>query len=618
MMPPMNTAMQIMSAQHQLVLAISDDLDIKKVLHNFLRACSILLSSTNNHIFILQDATGTPTYQTQQNSSAQLTHYLSLPMQKQGVPWREAAALANIITTFHRSSKSHQTIHFNSALYHCFKVGDFAVLTIERSQPLDQLLQQALLPVLQKLATSCISAMVHQALLLEIQTRKMVEDKQRYQAAHDHLTGLCNRSELQRRLHEALTCCHRGDNQGALLLIDLVHFKNINDAMGHHVGDKVLRQIATRLNNLVKSTDTVARFGGDEFIVLLTNLPSDELQAQQHIDTMNNAMIETIERAVETSEGTFSLSCFIGYETFHDAGKTDNDIIRHANIAMYEAIRVAEDKAIAYQQHMSERVNNRINYMVEMKHALINKEFELHYQPQFDHLGNMIGAEALLRWNNPLRGYESPALYIPIAEESDLILQIGNFVLTQACADIHRLGKMTLPHAFHQISVNVSAKQLARLDFVDTVIATIERYKIPPARLKIEITESIMMGDIELSISYLEKLRQYGVQCAIDDFGTGYSSLAYLRRLPASLLKIDRIFVTDIHKDSGNNAIASMIIGLGKRLNMQVIAEGVENQQELDCLIALGCYQYQGYYFSRPLPFNELVTAINTPPDFKR
>jgi len=614
----MNTAMQIMSAQHQLVLAISDGTDLKEMLHHFLRECCSLLGSTNSHIFIFQDKNNNPIYQLQHHTEAQLTHYLSLPIQKHGALWSENKPLASIVQQFYLSNSSHQAITFEGNIYHCFKVGDFGVLTIESIQPLEQALQNALIPVLQKLATSCISSMVHQALLLEIKTRKSVEEKKRYQASHDHLTGLCNRIELQHRLSVALTCCAENDNKGCLLLIDLVRFKNINDVMGHHVGDKVLCQIAARLEELTKSTDTVARFGGDEFIVLLTNLPSDDNKAQLLINTMVSAIIASIETPLEVSEGTFSLSCFIGYETFHNVDKTVHDIIKHANIAMYEAIKIGADKALAYHGNMSDLLNKRIAYTAEIKDALINREFELHYQPQFDHLGNMIGAEALLRWNNPLRGYESPALYIPIAEESDLILQIGDFVLTQACEDIQQLEQMQLPNSFKQISVNVSAKQLARTDFVDIVIAAIEHSKIDPARLKIEITESIMMGDIELSISYLEKLRQYGVQCAIDDFGTGYSSLAYLRRLPASLLKIDRVFVTDIHEDQGNHAIASMIIGLGKRLKMQVIAEGVENQQELDCLIALGCYQYQGYYFSRPLSFNKLIAAINMPPDFKR
>jgi len=219
----------------------------------------------------------------------------------------------------------------------------------------------------------------------------------------------------------------------------------------------------------------------------------------------------------------------------------------------------------------------------------------------------MIGAEALLRWNHPIRGYESPAVYIPIAEESDLIIEIGNYVLEQACRDIKQLRQKMLPNSFQQISINISAKQLAKRDFVTNVISTVSKYQIPPSSLKIEITESIMMGNLEQSIAGLNTLLKFGVACAIDDFGTGYSSLAYLKRLPANLLKIDRSFVTDIHLDQSNKAIISMIIQLAKSLNMEVIAEGVETEKEVSCLIELGCYKFQGYYFSRPITFDKLL-----------
>ncbi|WP_413691472.1 putative bifunctional diguanylate cyclase/phosphodiesterase [Psychromonas sp. KJ10-2] len=274
---------------------------------------------------------------------------------------------------------------------------------------------------------------------------------------------------------------------------------------------------------------------------------------------------------------------------------------------MYEAFKKSKDKALAYKSIMSEQLNDHIRYTKEIKQALINNDFELHYQPQFDHLYNMVGAEALLRWNHPTRGYESPAVYIPIAEESDLIIDIGNYVLEQACRDIKRLRQRTLPAFFQQISINISAKQLAKRDFVSNVIGMVNKYQIPPSSLKIEITESIMMGNLERSIDGLNTLLKFGVTCAIDDFGTGYSSLAYLKRIPASLLKIDRSFVTDIHLDQSNKAIISMIIQLAKSVNMEVIAEGVEQEQEVNCLIELGCYQFQGYYFSRPITFNDLL-----------
>jgi len=607
----MNTAMHIMSIQHQLVLAIGKGADLKEMLHQFLRLCSLTLNATNCHIFLIQDKTNKPTYQLDKNIQNQLNHYLSFPIKKNGELSSKNKLLAELVDQFFDASHITQVIDSELNLYHLFKIGDFGVLAIERKQYLSCEIQSALTPVLKKLAISSIASINHRSLILEIKTRQQVEEKIRYQASHDFLTGLYNRMQMQEYLAKTIDSCVKQQKTGAILLINLIKLKNINDVMGYHVGDKVLRQVAIRLKNTVKNIATVGRFDGHQFIILFKKLPSSSSIEKSAIDSIITELIYAIEIPFELSEGRFSLSCFIGYETFNDASKGVQDILKNASIAMYEAFKRGKNKALAYDKVMLQKLNDHINYTREIKNALKNNEFELYYQPQFDHLNKMIGAEALLRWNNPLRGYESPALYIPIAEESDLIIQIGRYVLKQACKDIKKLEQLPLPESFKQVSINISAKQLARHNFVETITSAIEESKISPAHLKIEITESVMMGDIELSIACLEQLQQFGVECAIDDFGTGYSSLIYLKRLPASLLKIDRFFVTDIHKDKSNYAIANMIIELAKSLNMEVIAEGVETKQELECLIGLGCYQYQGYYFGRPLPFNKLLDSLN-------
>jgi len=609
----MNTAMHIISIQHQLVLGIGNSTDLQAMSEQFLQVCRSRLEPSSCHIFLSQDADHNPIYEQKLLLEGSLNHYLSLPHKKNGQLWSLNQELASIVNNFFARQEPNSQIEIEAELYHCFKIGHFGVLIIERKNNLDRTIQYALTPVLQKLATSYIASIDHQTLIQEIKTRKEVEEQIRYQASHDYLTGLCNRVEMEKRLGYAITYCEKNSNNiGGLLLIDLVNFKNVNDLMGHHVGDKVLRQIAIRLKEIVKCDYTVARFGGDEFIMLLPQLSSDHSKVTAMIKVMIDRVISAIETPIAVQEGTFSLSCFIGYETFSDGSKTVNDIIKNADIAMYEAIKRGNSRGIAYQAEMTDALNKRLHYTEQIENALKNKQFELYYQPQLDNSHHIVGAEALLRWNHPVYGYESPAVYIPIAEESELILEIGAFVLSQACEDIKRLEMMQLPDSFKQVSINISAKQLEKKEFASTIISAIEQSKISAAHLKIEITESIMMGDIELSIAHLQKLYQYGVECAIDDFGTGYCSLAYLKRFPASLLKIDRAFVCDIDNDQSNYAIANMIIELGRNLNMEVIAEGVENQQELDCLIKLGCYQYQGYYFSRPLPFDKLVEFINS------
>jgi len=606
----MNTAMHIMSIQHQLVLAIGKNASIQEMLQQFLQLCGSSLNATNCHIFLLKDECGNIRYQLEKNEAIKLSHNLSFPMRKNGKLSSQCQALEHLVNGFFQGELTTQVLNIDSTLYYSFKIRNFGVLTVERKKTLSQDIQHALIPVLKKLATSTISLINHKALVVEVKTRKKFEEKIHYQASHDFLTGLYNRLKMEKCLLEAIAGTEENKKSAALILINLTKFKDINDAMGYHVGDKVLYKMANRLKDLLAETAKIARFDGQEFIVLLDHLPYQNNQALALIKATISSIINSIETPIELSEGRFSLSCFIGYEQFHDNSKGVQDILKNASIAMYEASKKGKAKALPFNQIMYEQLNTHISYTKEIKLALLNNEFELHYQPQFDHAKNIIGAEALLRWNHPIRGYESPALYIPIAEESDLIMQIGDYVLKQACLDINKLMRHPLPDSFKQISINISAKQLAAANFVETIMAAVKESEIEPSRLKIEITESIMMSDIDHSITCLETLHQLGVECAIDDFGTRYSSLTYLKRLPASLLKIDRSFVTDIHIDKSNHAIASMIIKLANSLDMDIIAEGVETKEELDCLVELGCDNYQGYYFCRALPFDNLLDMI--------
>lgn len=606
----MDSAIQIISMQHQLVLGIANTSDLNKILHTFLQVCNSQLGLNSSHIFLFPELDSHPIHKQIVKINVGIKHYLSFPCQKNGSPWSTNQELLSIANDFYQSNAQNMAIEMASDIFHAFKIERIGVLILESKKPLTQKIQHALNPVLEILSTNCTASLEHDALLQEIKNRKWAEEKIRYQASHDHITGLCNRQEVEQQLQKAIKYCEKSDQTGAILLVDLVDFKNINVVMGHNVGDQVLRQLAMRLKTIQPSNYTAARFCGDEFMILLTQLPSEHIKLSAIISDTIEHIVSVIEKPFIVQECKFSISCFIGYETFNCHSKKAGNIIKNAELAMYEAVKKAGPKAIYYDSEMSKILNKRLRYTEQIKKALKNDEFELHYQPQFDHLNNIIGAEALLHWYNPVYGDESPAEYIPIAEESDLILQIGDFVLNQACKDIKTLEKLTLPRSFKQVSVNISAKQLARNDFVDTVIAKVEYYGIQPSHLKVEITETVLMDNIQHSTAQLTKLRSYGVECAIDDFGTGYSSLVYLKRLPASLLKIDRAFVIDIHKDDNNLALANMIIDLAKSLNMEVIAEGVENRQELDCLIKLGCYKYQGYYFSRTLQLTKLIEQL--------
>jgi EAL domain-containing protein (putative c-di-GMP-specific phosphodiesterase class I) len=277
---------------------------------------------------------------------------------------------------------------------------------------------------------------------------------------------------------------------------------------------------------------------------------------------------------------------------------------------MYEAKRTKDSQGKKYQVAMSETIKTRLAFADDMKQALLQDDFTLYYQAQYNNKGDIIGAEALLRWYHPAHGMVSPATYIPIAEESELILSIGQWILEQACQDIKKLEQLQLPASFKKVAINISAKQLIQQDFQQQVLRAITNNAIPAERLALELTENLLVENIEESIKLIASFKEKSIDCAIDDFGTGYSSLTYLKRIPASILKIDRSFVANIEQSSESAAIAQMIISLGKTLNMSVMAEGVETEAELTCLKSLGCQNYQGFYFSEPVPLDDFIKTL--------
>jgi diguanylate cyclase (GGDEF)-like protein len=439
-------------------------------------------------------------------------------------------------------------------------------------------------------------------------SRQLIEDKVAYQAQHDGLTGLFNRQHINYLLGHEIEDAHQNKKIGCVLFIDLNRFKPINDSMGHAVGDKILLTLSNRLHSLSSENIDIGRFGGDEFIILLKNLEIDYQETvEQLIEKIN--LLLAIPFVIDVH--SYKLTCSIGYVYYPLQSSTVNNLVKFADIAMYEAKRAKSQLGVKYQPAMSAKIKRRLDYVTDMKQGLEQDDFKLYYQAQFNHYGDIIGAEALLRWQHPVHGMESPAVYIPIAEESDLILAIGQWVLEQACRDIKKLEQLSLPESFSKISINISAKQLMQHDFQDKILNAIKQNAIPAERLGLELTENLLVENIEDSIKLIASLKEKSIDCAIDDFGTGYSSLTYLKRIPASVLKIDRSFVANIAQSNDSAAIASMIISLGKTLNMNVLAEGVETQDELNCLKELGCYHYQGFLLSHPIPFDEFLQLLN-------
>lgn len=443
----------------------------------------------------------------------------------------------------------------------------------------------------------------------DITQRKADEVKIQQLAFYDSLTQLPNRALMLDRLQHALATSGRGQRAGAILFIDLDNFKSINDTLGHDKGDLLLQQVATRLQQCVYESDTVARFGGDEFVVLLENLSVNRLEEASQIKTVGEKILEALARPYHVAGYEHFTTASIGATIFGDQSTTVGELLKQADLALYQAKALERNTIRFFDPEMQEDVNARVALEADLRLALQRAEFLLHYQPQLSCEGNVLGAEALVRWRHPQRGMISPAAFIPLAEDTGLIISLGRWVLESACIQLARWAKQA-ETAGLCIAVNVSAQELRHPNFVANVLAVLEQTGADPSKLKLELTESLLLGNVELAVAKIAELKAKGVGLSLDDFGTGYSSLAYLKRLPLDQLKIDQSFVQDVLSNPNDAAIVLTILALGRSLGIGVIAEGVETAAQKEYLDLQGCPSYQGYYFSRPLPANEFEAYV--------
>jgi diguanylate cyclase (GGDEF)-like protein/hemerythrin-like metal-binding protein/PAS domain S-box-containing protein len=449
----------------------------------------------------------------------------------------------------------------------------------------------------------------------DIAPRKLAEDRIKHLAYYDQLTQLPNRRLMVDRLDQTQTACARHGRQGALLLIDLDDFKSLNDSMGHGVGDNLLIEVARRLQYCVRDGDTVARLGGDEFVIILGDLDRAEqaaIQAERIAEKIQARLgepyvLDIVIDGVVTGTCNHNCGSSIGIALFHDRSVSTEELLKRADTAMYQAKQAGRQTHRFFDPVMQEAVKLRTLLERDLRRALAEGQFLLYYQPQVNAGGCVIGAEALVRWIHPERGMVEPAEFIPIAEETGLILPLGQWVLEQAChqltiwANTAGMERLTL-------AVNVSARQFARPSFVAEVLAIVDRLGVTPDRLKLELTESHLLENAAEVITKMETLKARHVGFSMDDFGTGYSSLSYLKRLPLDQLKIDQSFVRDILSHPSDAAIAKTIVALAQSLGLSVIAEGVETEGQREFLRDNGCATCQGFLFSRPVPLDQFET----------
>ena len=450
----------------------------------------------------------------------------------------------------------------------------------------------------------------------QFRERHAADEQIRKLAFFDQLTSLPNRILLLDRLRQAMAASDRSGSHGAILFIDLDNFKTLNDTLGHDMGDLLLKQVGERLGTCVRAADTVARLGGDEFVVMLTGLSATGREAAAQVEAAGNKILATLSHSYELNTVQYRSSSSIGAALFKGTDTVTDDLLKQADLAMYKAKAEGRNALRFFDPAMQVVMMERAALEADLREAVRDGHLLLHYQAQVVGDGRITGVEALARWPHPRRGMVSPAQFIPLAEETGLILPLGQWVLRTACNQLAAWARRPETAAL-TIAVNVSAHQFSQSNFVDQVLAVLQETGADPLRLKLELTESLLVANVGQVIEKMFALKSRGVGFSLDDFGTGYSSLAYLKRLPLDQLKIDQSFIRDVLTDSNDASIARTIITLAQSLNLDVIAEGVETAAQRDFLASSGCHAYQGYFFSRPLPLKEFEGLLleSTPVD---
>jgi diguanylate cyclase (GGDEF)-like protein len=435
--------------------------------------------------------------------------------------------------------------------------------------------------------------------------RKLSDERFRFLASHDALTGLPNRSLLNDRVQQALNFAQRSGDWATVAFVDLDNFKVVNDLLGHNAGDDLLKAVSERMTRCLRSIDSVIRMGGDEFVVVLFDQPKSHDTVAATIDKVRAAVAEPLVLAGQTIRVTSS----VGVASFPDDGNDPDTLIANADSAMYRAKELGRDQVTFFRPEINVRVRQDFLLLEQLRGAVAQRQFVLHYQPEVDVAsGKVFAVEALLRWNHPTRGILQPDQFIPIAEQTGIIVPIGDWVLNEACRQNKAwqdAGLLALV-----VSVNVSSRQFAEKNFVSRVCGALRASDLEARYLELELTESLIMRDIAQAVSKMDELRRMGVQLAVDDFGIGYSGLAALKTFPITRLKIDKSFIKELVTNQDDRAVATAVISLGKKLNLRVVAEGVENEDQLAFLRENQCDEVQGFHFSKPIPPSEIEVLL--------
>ena len=575
-------------------------------MHTFMQSIYKTISLKSIHLYVFKDAS---------TGNGALNNYLSLPDNKLAVTHTET--IEKILHSFKNSKIGTHTVEtLNGSEVLAFSFGTPGILLLENHQgKFQESLKDALVPVVNKAAEHFQLCERVKRLNEEAKVSKRAQRSYELQAKRDPLTNLPNRREFRYSLSREISNAQRYDYYGALMYIDLDNFKNVNDSLGHSIGDMLLTQVAQRLTEQARQGDTVFRIGGDEFVYILGNIGNSEADAMRTSQTVAIRVIEILARPIEIGEHSLHITPSIGIAIFPDAFDevTDSEnILRHADTAMYRAKKQGRNCYEFFNPEMHVEAVQRLIIEDHLRKAIKNDELSLVYQPIVNTDENIIGAETLIRWKNEKFGNISPANFIGIAEESNLILDLSEWILQRACNYAETLFTQLDENSnFHYISINISPRQFIQPDFVDSIIKVINNCAVPNDFIKLEFTENVLLDNVEQSIEKMQKLHQNNIDFLLDDFGTGYSSLAYLHKLPISILKIDKSFVTEFRSEKNDtHAIVNAILVMTEQLDIQCIAEGVELQQHVDYFKEKGIHGMQGYFYYRPMAGDALQALL--------
>lgn len=617
---PVN-ALQLVSIQFELLMAVGLDLKLDAMLYIFMQKCLARLGLRSIHIYnFYKDSTESIDTKKHTKYFGHVEHFSSIPQDHNFHPHNIDSVNKAMTQLFQRDIESPVTIESNETHYILFHLDGFGILILDKLT-LPKLISIPLTihPLIERLTSACNACIEHENITNEIAARNYAEKAYELLAKQDQLTNLPNRRMFQLRLFQEISRSRRHEDIGSVIFIDLDNFKNINDSLGHSIGDALLTEVAHRLQIQGRAEDEAFRIGGDEFALILKSIGPTRTKAAQISQEIAERLRNQISKPIVIKGQTLYITPSIGI-ALYPITQTDDEnvslhceeIVQNADIALYHSKKRGKDCYAFYEQSMQEETLRHQTIETNLRSAIENNELTLNYQPLVDTHEMIIGAEALLRWKNPVLGNVSPEEFIAIAEESGLILKIGEWALKSACTFIKETLLISeLPKNFY-ISVNISQKQFNQENFVTKVKEIINQAGISPKVIKLEITENMFINNIDSVINKMKELSVFGVEFLLDDFGTGYSSLSNIQRLPVRTIKIDKTFITDIISQSdANKAITNAIISLADHICLDCIVEGVETKEDAEHFKLMNIHAMQGYYYYRPLTKNDFIKTLN-------